>query len=45
MLADLLVPLNTASALVRPGQVRWRDRVIDVRDGAVAHQQTVASRR
>lgn len=45
LLADLLVPLNTATALVRPGQVRWRDRVIDVRDGAVANQQTVASRR
>jgi ceramide glucosyltransferase len=36
MAADLLVPLNTATALIKPGTVRWRDRVIQVRDGAVA---------
>jgi ceramide glucosyltransferase len=35
VLADLLLPLNAASALVRPGVVRWRDRVIRIDGGAV----------
>jgi ceramide glucosyltransferase len=35
VLADLLLPVNTASALVRPGVVQWRDRVIRVDGGAV----------
>jgi ceramide glucosyltransferase len=34
-LADLLVPLNAASALLRPGVLRWRDRVIRVDGGAI----------
>jgi ceramide glucosyltransferase len=45
MLADLLVPLNTASALVRPGMVQWRDRVIKVDAGSIASPQRQASRR
>lgn len=45
VLADLLVPLNTASALVRPSSVRWRDREIKVRAGTIASPpQTVGHR-
>jgi len=36
VLADLLVPLNTGTALVRPGSVQWRDRRIEVRAGTIA---------
>jgi ceramide glucosyltransferase len=35
VLADLLLPLHAATALVRPGVVQWRDRVIQVHGGVV----------
>jgi ceramide glucosyltransferase len=44
VLADLLLPLNTVSALVRPGVVQWRDRVIRV-DGGAIDGATDAARR
>ncbi|MES1242788.1 MAG: glycosyltransferase [Acidobacteriota bacterium] len=35
VLADLLQPFHAASALVRPGSIRWRSRSIRVEDGRV----------
>jgi ceramide glucosyltransferase len=37
VLADLLQPLHAASALVRPGSIRWRSRSIVVEDGKVRY--------
>ena len=38
MLADLLQPLHAATALFRPGSIRWRSRSILVEDGTVRYR-------
>lgn len=35
VLADLLLPLHAVTALVRPGQLRWRDKVLSTVDGSL----------
>jgi len=38
MLADLLQPMHAATALFRPGRIRWRSRSIVVEDGTVRYR-------
>jgi ceramide glucosyltransferase len=38
VLADLLQPFHAASALIRPGSIRWRSRSIVVEDGKVRYR-------
>jgi ceramide glucosyltransferase len=41
VIADLLIPVNTATALARPRSVQWRDRVMKVDAGTIAAVDTM----
>lgn len=38
MVADLVQPLHALAAAVRPGQIRWRSRQIEIEDGGVRYR-------
>ncbi len=38
VIADLLQPFHAATALIRPGSIRWRSRSIEVTDGRVRYR-------